>query len=345
MRDLTVSLVMCPCWGRESPPLSISLLGAILRRRGIRTHLFDLNNHIYNRMPFQFRELWSQERYSFWGAENSVRAFMAEIEDEIAQAVSMVIATGSDVVGFSLLGSTTHFTMEIARRIKALSPGTIIILGGAQASKSYASKELIARDYIDAIIIQEGDESLPEALHDLAEHGAFREIPGLIFKRDGVLVDGGPRQPIPSLDALPFADYSDFDVGSYAKPNRLDIYSSRSCVMRCHYCNESTYFERYRFRSGRNLFEEVSRQLQLHPGINEFNFSDSVLNGFIPALREFCELVVKAGLNITWGGQAVIRKEMTAEILQLMRKAGCTNLSYGVESGSDSVLKSMNKKM
>ena len=345
MGKLTVSLVMCPCWGRESPPLVLGLLGGILRSHGFRTHLFDLNARIYNAMPFHRRDDWSQESYGLWQSASAVRALMAGIEPEIAAAVAEILATGSHVVGFSLLGSTLHFTLEIARRIKAARPQTVIMLGGAQASKFYSGMQLIEADDIDAIVLQEGDETLPAALNDLAEHGHFRPIPGLLFKRNGTVVDGGPRPVLRKLDDLPFADYRDFDLNAYAKPNRLDIYSSRSCLLRCHYCDESTYFERFRYRSGHSLFDEVCFQLRRHPQVSEFNFSDSVLNGSIPAIREFCRLIVEHGITIRWGGQAVIRTEMTAELLQLMAQAGCAYLSYGVDSGSDTVLRQMNKKL
>jgi hypothetical protein len=85
--------------------------------------------------------------------------------------------------------------------------------------------------------------------------------------------------------------------------------------------------------------------LKRHPSVNFFNFSDSVLNGSIDAVQEFCELLIKNKVNIGWGGQAVIRKEMTPELLHLMHEAGCSYLSYGLESGSNRVLASMNKKL
>ena len=345
MSPMNVALVMCPCWGREAPPLSISLLGGALRAHGIQTHLFDVNNWLYHRVPDRFRPYWSQEHYDFWTSPAAFGTFLTAIQDQLDQCVQMILETNPQVVGFSLLASTARMSVAIATRIKHIRPETIIMLGGAEAFRTISGNDWLRQDCFDALVMQEGDETLPQAILDLATLGSFQAIPGLIFKQDGQIIDGGPRQPVRKLDPLPFADYSDFDLSAYARPNRLDIYSSRSCIMRCHYCDESLYFERYRYRSGRNLFDEVVYQRSRHPQVNEFNFSDSVLNGSIPALRQFCELVIAAQLPITWGGQAVIRKEMTPELLRLMRQAGCCSLGYGVESGSDAVLLRMNKKL
>ena len=79
--------------------------------------------------------------------------------------------------------------------------------------------------------------------------------------------------------------------------------------------------------------------------MNFFNFSDSVLNGAVNAIRELCDLLIKNNVKIKWGGQAVIRKEMTSDLLKVMQQAGCTYLGYGLESGSNQVLQSMNKKL
>ncbi|MGA2318308.1 MAG: radical SAM protein [Thermodesulfobacteriota bacterium] len=344
IRNNKIALVMCPCWGRESPPLSISLLGGNLRSRGYETHLFDLNNYFYHKASSEYKKYWGQEYYSFWGNESLVNEFIEHHEESIESALRMIMDTGSKIIGFSTVFSTLHFNLELSKRIKQFYPESIIIMGGPHASLFYSGMYIINNQYVDAIVLHEGDETLPQALYDLNKNGQFSKIPGLILKKNGDIINGGMREPVHSLNELPFADYSDFDLSTYSNPHRLDIFSSRSCINHCHYCDERNYFQRYRFRSGKNLYDEIVYQTAKYPSVNFFNFSDSVLNGSIDAIREFCELLIKNNINIRWGGQAVIRKEMTSDLLHLMRKAGCSYLSYGVESGSDKVLESMNKK-
>jgi anaerobic magnesium-protoporphyrin IX monomethyl ester cyclase len=340
-----VALAMCPCWGRESPPLSIALLGGNLRSKGYETHLFDLSNYFYHQASNDYKNFWGQDYYSFWSDALLVKEFMNQHKDAVKDAVNMILDTGCQIIGFSTVFTTLHFSLELAEFIKQRCPDSIIIMGGPHTSLFYAGMYIINQKNVDAIILHEGDETLPQALQDLSTQGQFSKIPGLVFKKDGHIIDGGMREPIHSLNDLSLADYTDFDLSTYSNPNRLDIFSSRSCINHCHYCDERNYFKRYRFRSGKNLYDEIIYQLTKNPSVNFFNFSDSVLNGSIEAIREFCELLIRNHINIQWGGQAVIRKEMTPELLQLMHKAGCSYLSYGQESGSNKVLESMNKKL
>ena len=76
---------------------------------------------------------------------------------------------------------------------------------------------------------------------------------------------------------------------------------------------------------------------------------DSLINGNIRELEDFCDRVIGTGLDkwgktIWWGANACVRKEMTSEILVKMEKAGCRFLNFGFESGSENVLKMMNKR-
>lgn len=113
--------------------------------------------------------------------------------------------------------------------------------------------------------------------------------------------------------------------------------------------------------SGKRIFEEVKNQVKCY-GIDQFVFHDSLINGDMKVLNDFCNLMIKNKLDlillknrktrsksklggILWGGQAVVRPEMTFEMLKKMKTAGCYRLSYGIESGSQSVLEKMNKKI
>jgi radical SAM superfamily enzyme YgiQ (UPF0313 family) len=341
--NFSVTLVQCPCWSRETPPVAISLLGSILKKKGIKVYLFDLNNEFYHIVSDEHKRLWSQEEYTFWSSSASVKGLTETYSDEIDRTVEEILSIGSRLIGFTVYFTTLHFTREIIRRLKKQSPETIIVLGGPSTAEYSGGLKLLNNKDVDAIVLREGDETLPEMCAILEEKGHLECIPGLVFKKDGNIINGGLRAPIPSLDALPFPDYSVFDLSRYATPNRLDIFSSRSCVNKCHFCDERTYFGRFRIRSGKSLFEEVQYHLSLFPYIRFFNFSDSVMNGSLKTLREFSELLINNNVNITWGGQGVIRRDMSPELLNLMARAGCVYISYGIESGSDAVLKSMNK--
>jgi radical SAM superfamily enzyme YgiQ (UPF0313 family) len=74
-------------------------------------------------------------------------------------------------------------------------------------------------------------------------------------------------------------------------------------------------------------------------------FNDSLINGKPKELLKFCNLVMESGIKFNWGGMALIRKEMTLDLLRKMKQAGCHNLSWGLESGSEDVIKLMQKRL
>lgn len=84
--------------------------------------------------------------------------------------------------------------------------------------------------------------------------------------------------------------------------------------------------------------------MQDFPQVNYFYFSGSLVNGDMTALETFCDLVITNRLKIQWAGQAIIRPEMSKELLKKLKASGCVWLSYGIESGSQRVLDKMNKR-
>ena len=342
-KKLSITLIQCPCWAREAPPLAIALLSGNLRNKGYEVHLFDLNNDFYHMVSEKHKSLWHQKEEMFWRAPESVKELIEYYDAEIQNEVKKILDKDSQLIGFSVNSSALNFTLEIVKRVKNNSPNTIIVFGGPATVEYFGGLGLLENPNIDAIVLREGDETLLQMCADLKEKGYFTKIPGLVFKKEGGIINGGLREPIKSLDALPFPDYSDFDLTTYANPNRLNIFATRGCIRKCYFCTEQAYFQSFRFRSGESLFEEVKHHLSIFPNVIFFYFSESALNGAPVAIRRFSELLIENDIQITWEGHAIISEAMTSDLLRLMKKAGCRLLAYGVESGSNKVLKSMNK--
>jgi radical SAM superfamily enzyme YgiQ (UPF0313 family) len=166
---------------------------------------------------------------------------------------------------------------------------------------------------------------------------------GIAFRDRDKVFDCNDIEPIENLNSLPFADYSDFNLDEYTF-RELPISTSRGCINRCAFCSESGVWKRFRSRSAENIFEEIRYQLAKYPYIRSFFFNDSLINGNIKVLNKLCELLIKERVRILWGGQGMIREEMTKEFIAKMRKAGFSHVSYGLESASPRILKMMGKR-
>jgi radical SAM superfamily enzyme YgiQ (UPF0313 family) len=348
---LKLALIQCPAWTVESPPYALALLSAVLARNSHEVKCFDLNASLFHFCKNKAQpssldaECWTMGfRGNVWYDENVVLDFIKENEAHIDRLIDGVLGSGAIVVGFSVQSTSKHFSLEIARKIKQRDPKKVIIFGGPLCFLNCYGVDILKDfPFLDAVCLSEAEEAFVAYLDDLENVRGDNLCPGIAFRsKDGSIIDGGPAPLIESLDALPFADYSIFDLSLYEK-SLLPIATSRGCFNKCTFCSESPHWRRYRPRSAQNIYSEIIHQQQRYPHIDRFWFNDSLINGDMRALGELCDLLIANGVKIKWGGQGMIRREMTLEFLSRMRQAGCEVISYGVESGSDGVLKMMRK--
>ncbi len=345
---MKIALIQCPGWGRDCPPYTVALLSAWLRRQGHKVFGFDLNNALYCSGPDKYKKMWDdKDLYSFWNNESLISQFIRDNERMIKFQVNSILETQAKIVGFTVHFSSLLVSLEVAKRIKNLDKDRIIILGGPDCYRELRGQEIIKKDAVDMVVVGEGDMVLLELAEMIEKNKNVDFCPGTLIKKDGQVIDCGEREVLKDLDLVPFADYSDFrrDIlsGYYRQPERLEIFDSRGCITRCHFCSEWQFWKIYRTMSGERMFEEIAYQVRRFPGVDYFYFIGSLLNGNAKALSRLCDLLIRNDLKIRWAGQAIIRPEMTKELLEKMAKAGCEWLGYGIESASQKVVDSMNK--
>lgn len=109
---------------------------------------------------------------------------------------------------------------------------------------------MIQQDCVDILVYGEGEFPLFEIINKFDNLKEIKSIEGCLILRDGGIVDGGNAPVVNNLDALPIPDYLDFrdDINSrmYREPRQLDIFDSRSCPMRCHFCSEWQFWKKFR---------------------------------------------------------------------------------------------------
>jgi len=122
----------------------------------------------------------------------------------------------------------------------------------------------------------------------------------------------------------------------------LPILFSRGCPNKCAYCADYNIASTYRYRKAENIFKEIKYHIEEN-NISVFQNADLLINGNLKELEKLCDLIIKNKLQIQWGGPAIIRKDLKYTLLVKMKKAGCNYLSFGIETGSDNILRKMNK--
>ncbi|MBU1999059.1 MAG: hypothetical protein KKE64_06155, partial [Candidatus Omnitrophica bacterium] len=286
---MKIALVQCPGWGRDCPPYTVALLASILRKAGHRVFCFDINNSLYWSGSEEYRKFWDdKDLYSFWSSKDIIEKFIQDNQKMIEFQVEQILNSDARIIGFTVHFSSLLVSLEIAKRIKKEDKKRIVVFGGPDCCRQLRGFELIKEGVVDIVNIGEGDISMLELARILEKEGKISFLKGTLIKKDGSFLDCGDTEVVDNLNTLPFPDYSDFteDIlsGLYRQPERLELFDSRGCITKCHFCSEWQFWKKFRSMSGERMFAEVCFQMKKYPRVDYFYFIGSLLNGNIKAL-------------------------------------------------------------
>jgi radical SAM superfamily enzyme YgiQ (UPF0313 family) len=275
--------------------------------------------------------------------------FDMTVEDVVAQ----VVLEKPRYVGITLFTVGVWCGVEIARRIKSTLPDTIIIVGGPHIS-SMASETMQRFREFDYAVVGEGEEILINLLNHLEQDMVPDEVPGLVYMARSELLDklhvapkhhinkDMDRLPMPAWDLLPDFPSAyrpalyDFPAGPVAS-----IAASRGCPFHCKFCDTSTFGAAVRAYSAQRVFEIMSH-LQSCYGIRHIMFVDDLFTASRKRTTDLCQLIINSGMKMTWSCASRV-DVVKPDLLQLMKQAGCWEISFGLESGSNELLQKMDK--
>ncbi len=339
--NLRIILIMLPQWNISQPPLGIAYLTSFLRSKGFFVTQRDLSVELFHMLPEEKKHIMESAYHLNW-IHNFFESIYPEIRDTIDDWVDEIAQDDSQIIGFSVFSVNKVLALYMIKKIKEKNPEKIIIVGGPQVSRYEDDREITDNEFIDYIVTDEGEETLYELVSTIKNKGDIRKVKGVIFKEQNKKIDTGERPFISSLDELFFPDIPDFPL-EYYRDLSIPILSSRGCLYRCSFCSEWVFWKSFRYRTGNNVYNEFKHRVN-ELGKNSFYMVDSLINGNIKELRTLCDLIIEdKDLKIFWGGKASIRPEMAGDLLRKMYDAGNRSIVYGIESGSDKVLKDMKK--
>jgi radical SAM superfamily enzyme YgiQ (UPF0313 family) len=263
---------------------------------------------------------------------------------------ALILSKAPDLIGFSAQCTTYPSVIQICEKVKAKRPDVRITIGGHNAS--FVDILTLQRyPFVDSIVRGEGEITFKELVES---YGAGRDedgIEGVTFRSGEEIIRNKERGMISDLDVLPLPDYSFLPpLSDYQDACRLPrsiaiLEVGRGCPHRCVYCSESVLW------GGKSRTFSVSRLVQemenLHRNFGAECFllaydQFTASRGFV---ESFCRRVIQVGLNrLSW--YCISRLDsVDADLLALMRRAGCESMCYGIDSGSKRTLSFIRKKI
>jgi len=241
------------------------------------------------------------------------------------------------VIGLSCMANLLPFTITAFKALRERYPDRKLVLGGV-GSKAVEDRILQRFPWIDIICRSEGERSGTQLIGALKNGGDISKIKGISY-RNGSIHHNPDCDRIEDLDSIPFPAFEKIDLKQYAGYGMM---TSRGCPYPCTFCSVAPVwnFKSYS-RSAKNIVAEM-KYLNDKAGVDMFLFQDEFFVSGKKQVMTFCDELRSSGLKVDW--KAFGRVNLTdEEMMQAMADCGCVELRFGIESGSDRVLRRVKK--
>jgi len=260
--------------------------------------------------------------------------------------LDLIKSFNPDLIAISAKTPEYPAALKIIKFIKNAYPAISTIIGGVHATSCYS--DLAKENCFNIISIGEGDYVIP----DILSAKSLSEIKGIIYK-DSLSQKTNYNQSRPlidNLDLLPYPAWHLFDLKKY-KNSRLSsrknpvghIETSRGCSYNCNFCNKLTFGTVYRTKSPARVVNEMEYMLSC--GFKEIHIADDSFTQNIERAKKICLEIIKRKLKFPWSLINGIRVDkVDEEFFKLAKRAGCWQTGFGIETGDQQILDTINKK-
>lgn len=260
----------------------------------------------------------------------------------------------ADIVGITGMITEYEEILRLVAVVKKANSGARVVLGGPLATT--LPQELLQVSRADFVVIGEGERTIINLVSVIKDDGNFKDIKGIAYRDGNQIVITEPAEPIANLDTIPFParhllemnrylmnHFASFGlkIKDFGKIKSTNLITSRGCPYNCTFCFKGMWGNKWRARSPENIIEEMELLYQKY-GINGFFLNDDTFVLDRKRIFELCQLIKERGLNVAWYCNGRLNL-MTKELLEAMYNAGCRGIAYGIESGNQQILDTIEK--
>lgn len=252
-----------------------------------------------------------------------------------------------NIIGLSCTSASYISMKTILRDLAEIKKelGILCISGGAQPSS--CPEIPLQETEVDMVVKGEGELVLKNIVEALQQGKDPYAVRGIYYLDGERVVMNDPQEYIEDIDTIPYPPRELLPMHkyrSYSDLKRLgSILSSRGCPYSCIYCYHSKgENKKVRYRSPENVYNEM-KELKEKYRVHSIHFIDDHFTLNESRVREISQLLVKKPIDVVWECQGRITSS-SYELYELMQKAGCVHITFGIESGDEYILNYMNKK-
>lgn len=317
-------------------PLGLTYLAAVLEKDSNEVLVYDADCNV-NPTKMDFARLEDSYPLYLKSLKDDSHPIWQEIRERIRDF-------NPDIVGISVWTTFAGSSFRIASLCKDYDESIPVVMGGPHVSIKYDEVMKICPD-VDFLVRGEGEKIFVELIKAIDEiKRDFKNVNGISYRQKGEIVHNPPAKFIDDLDDVPFpardlllnkASYNSEDMGL--------LMTSRGCPYACSYCATSIWERKTRYRSIDNVIAEIKQVIDKY-GTRQFTFKDDSFTVNRKRVMEFCDKLIKEKIKISWDCNTRVNL-VDEELLLNMKKAGCNSIKVGIETGSERILRLINKKI
>ena len=280
------------------------------------------------------------------------KGFNVMLRDSIAigetkeQALDFINKAKADFVLIETSTPSIFYDFDFCDSIKKMLPEITVALCGPHVTA--LPEEGFKKSKADYILTGEYEKALLDLVKSIEEKKDFSSIKGIAYNSGGKIIVNERAELFKNLDDLPFPIRNKDIIHKYNEPScrnypNLPVMTSRGCPFKCIFCLESKVFygkPQFRFRSMENVMQEIELLINDYQ-VKEIFFDDTYFP--LNRAKELAESILKKGFSVCWS--CWIDRGASKDLLQLMKKAGCSGVKFGVESFSPDILKNAHKSV
>jgi len=244
------------------------------------------------------------------------------------------------------LTTTYGFVKKVSDISKRLRPKAPVIAGN-MVSTAYPEL-LLSNSSVDICVIDEAEITIQDLMACISNGLDLSKVRGIVYRAGEKFVRTPYRERIKDLDAIPFPAWDLFSMETYIRhpihneygKRSINVSTVRGCPFQCVYCSRP-FGSRVVIRSIEGVVNEI-KTLKKRYDVSFVGFSDDLFILNRKWVESLCRAFIDERVDIKWGASARVNLIDPLQ-LKLMYRAGCRNLSYGFESGSQRILNDMKK--
>jgi hypothetical protein len=351
-----ITLISVPYTIIETPPLGIAVLKGAVESEGLSCKTLDLGMELYKQC--QGDRVFFDLVQNYFSAPNKANSpdILNCVQKFVDHWALKLVNYNSRWIGISVFSYFSHYaSFLLCLKIKQINPLQKIAIGGpgigtkirqelwkhlgiTEMEKLLSFGDVFKKRHLaDACILGDGEQALIDLLRENKSTDQFHMESYRTHNHA-------------------YANFDDFDLSAYqGQLNRgapqLPIFSSKGCVRNCDFCDVNSIQNRFRFRNGKNVVDEMIYLADRY-NLRDFVFQDSLVNGSLKSLKEWVTALAEYNIanpdkRITWSASGWICRpigQIPENFYPVLAQSGLQTATIGMETGSNRVLKAMDKK-